>query len=92
MRDYPKAKVVGLLALTALLLLGSIAAESMTSSPADPVPVAEPAIPTQTGPTVRPPASQNQNEVSSVRVCVTVDGTEFKWGSPNLPWLTLRCY
>ena len=82
MRDYPKAKVVGLLSLTSLLLLGSIATERVTSSPAASLTEPKPMIPPQTEPTMRPPASQNPNEVSSVRVCVTVDGTEFKWSSP----------
>jgi hypothetical protein len=90
MRDDPKAKIIWLLALTALLLLGvieGIAAEPVTSSPTAPVTEAKPAIPTQTGPIVPPPASQFLGK----RTCVTWDGTEFEWPFPNVPWNTRSC-
>jgi len=40
--------------------------------------------------TMPPPASQDQKYLRK-GTCVTLDGKEFEWPFPNVPWNTLSC-
>jgi hypothetical protein len=52
---------------------------------------AKEASPPQTGLEVPPPASQSEDVYVRKGTCVTLDGKEFRWSFPNVPWKALSC-